>query len=61
MDIQGVALDTQELIELYYNFYNPVTAQNQKLIDVNELETPIVGKGKGSAPTVLHGGSSGAV
>ncbi len=30
-------LDTQALIELFYDTYNPETSANQKLVDVNEL------------------------
>ncbi len=33
----AVQLDTQGLIELYYNSYNPSTSANQKLVDVNQL------------------------
>ena len=32
-----VQLDTQSLIELYYNTYNPVTSSNQKLADISQL------------------------
>ncbi len=32
-----VELDTQGLIELFYNSYNPVTSKNQPLVDVNDL------------------------
>ena len=31
-------LTTQELIELYYNLYNPELSEKQKLGDVNELD-----------------------
>ncbi|MFH0928425.1 MAG: hypothetical protein V1821_03050 [bacterium] len=31
MSVQGVVLDTQSLIELYYNAYNPETSETQKL------------------------------
>lgn len=31
-------LNTQELIELYYNSYNPETAQNQSLVDIRKLQ-----------------------
>jgi len=37
MGLNAIELDTQSLIELYYNTYNPTTAANQKLVDVNEL------------------------
>ena len=33
----NVELDTQALIELYYNTYNPVTSASEKIVDVNEL------------------------
>jgi hypothetical protein len=35
--LKAVRLDTQSLIELYYNTYNPVTAENQKLTDTKNL------------------------
>lgn len=35
--LNTVQLDTQGLIELYYNSYNPSTSLNQKLVDVNQL------------------------
>ncbi len=35
--LNTVELDTQGLIELYYNTYNPSTSANQKLVDVNQL------------------------
>ncbi len=37
MGLTAVALDTQALIELYYNTYNPEVAEQQKLTDVGEL------------------------
>lgn len=30
-------LDTQSLIELYYNTYNPTTSKNQEMVDVGKL------------------------
>lgn len=48
--IQGLPLDTQELIELYYDTYNPDTATRQQLKDFSNLTSDIVTKGKGSAP-----------
>lgn len=48
--IQGLPLDTQELIELYYDSYNPDTATRQELKNFNELSVPVVGKGVGAAP-----------
>ena len=35
--VNSVELDTQGLIELYYNTYNPRTSSNQKLVDINQL------------------------
>jgi hypothetical protein len=49
-DVQGLPLDTQELIELYYDAYNPDTATRQQLKDFNDLNVPIVTKGSGQAP-----------
>ncbi len=48
--IQGLPLDTQELIELYYDVYNPDTATRQELKSFNELNAPIITKGSGQAP-----------
>lgn len=47
--IQGLPLDTQELIELYYDSYNPDTATRQQLKNFNELSAPVVTKGQGEA------------
>jgi hypothetical protein len=35
--LNAVELDTQSLIELYYNTYNPGTSPNQKLANVDDL------------------------
>ncbi len=35
--LNAVELDTQGLIELYYNSYNPSTSLNEKLVNTNEL------------------------
>ena len=48
--IQGLPLDTQELIELYYDTYNPDTAIRQQLVNIDMLTADIVSKGTGSAP-----------
>jgi len=48
--IQGLPLDTQELIELYYDAYNPDTATRQKLKNFGDLTAPVITKGQGSAP-----------
>ncbi len=47
--VQGVPLDTQELIELYYDFYNPDTATRQQLKSFNDLTATVVMKGQGQA------------
>jgi type IV secretory pathway VirB4 component len=48
--IQGIPLDTQELIELYYDAYNPDTATRQQLKNFDDLTVPVVTKGSGQAP-----------
>ena len=47
--VQGLPLDTQELIELYYDAYNPDTATRQQLKNFNDLTADIVTKGQGMA------------
>lgn len=47
--IQGLPLDTQELIELYYDTYNPDTATRQQLHNINSLTADVVTKGSGVA------------
>jgi hypothetical protein len=37
MGINSAQLDTQSLIELFYNTYNPETSANQKLVDIKDL------------------------
>jgi hypothetical protein len=48
--VQSLPLDTQELIELYYDAYNPDTATRQKLKNFEDLNTPIVTRGTGETP-----------
>lgn len=38
MGVQSVQLDTQSLIELYYNAYNPSEAETQKLANIDSLQ-----------------------
>jgi len=52
MGVQGVPLDTQELIELYYDVYNPDTATRQTLRSIGELSAPIIEKGQPGAGPV---------
>lgn len=47
--IKGLPLDTQELIELYYDTYNPDTATRQQLKNFNQLDADIITKGEGTA------------
>lgn len=46
--VQGLPLDTQELIELYYDTYNPDTATRQQLKNFDDLTADVVTKGEGS-------------
>lgn len=48
--IQGLPLDTEELIELYYDVYNPDTATRQELRNVDDLTADVVYRGDGVAP-----------
>ncbi len=48
-NVQGLPLDTQELIELYYDVYNPDTATRQELKNFNDLSAPVITKGIGEA------------
>lgn len=41
MSVTTVRLDTQALIELYYKTYNPETAKNQNLVDINKLRVDL--------------------
>ena len=47
--IQGLPLDTQELIELYYDTYNPDTATRQQLKNFNNMTADVITKGQGMA------------
>ena len=38
MGLRASILNTQSLIELYYNTYNPVVAESQKMVDVSQLQ-----------------------
>lgn len=46
--VQGLPLDTQELIELYYDTYNPDTATRQQLKNFDDLSADVVTKGTGA-------------
>jgi type IV secretory pathway VirB4 component len=47
--IQSLPLDTQELIELYYNVYNPDTATHQHLGKFEDISAPIIERAEGRA------------
>ncbi len=47
-NIQGLPLDTQELIELFYDTYNPDTATRQQLKNFDNLTADIITKGTGA-------------
>jgi len=47
--VQGIPLDTQELIELYYDTYNPDTATRQQLKNFDDMTAPVILKGEGMA------------
>jgi type IV secretory pathway VirB4 component len=49
MGIRALSLGSQELVDLYYTWYNPDVAANQKLIEATQLTTPVVTKGEGGA------------
>jgi len=53
--VQSVPLDTQELIELYYDAYNPDTATRQQLKNFEDLAVPLITKAAPAPP-----GSGGA-
>lgn len=42
--IQSLPLDTEELIELYYDVYNPDTATRQQIKNFSDLTAPIITK-----------------
>lgn len=50
MGVRSVQLNTKELGELYYNFYNPDTAVRQPLGDFENVTNTYVRKGEGEAP-----------
>jgi len=52
--IQSLPLDTQELIELYYDVYNPDTATRQPLKNFDNISTPVVTKAE--TPTMFQAG-----
>jgi hypothetical protein len=49
MGVASAPLSTAELIELFYNSYNPDTATRQTLLDIDSLSSPVVSKASGRA------------
>ncbi len=47
--VQSIPLDTEELIELYYDSYNPDTSTRQQIKNYSELTAPLITKGVGQA------------
>ena len=47
--VQALPLDTQELIELYYDYCNPDTATRQQLKNFDGFNVPVITKAEGSA------------
>lgn len=45
--VQALPLDTQELIELYYDYYNPDTATRQQLKNFDGFNVPVITKASG--------------
>lgn len=50
MGVKCVQLNTKELGELYYNFYNPDTAVREPLGNFEDITSTFVKKGEGEAP-----------
>lgn len=48
--VKSIPLDTEELIELYYDTYNPDTATRQHIKNFDDLTADVVTKGEGAAP-----------
>ena len=56
LGVQSAPLDTKELIELYYDVYNPDTATRQPLSSFEDLAGVVVTKGEGQAAQPNLGG-----
>ena len=55
--VQSIPLDTEELIELYYDSYNPDTATRQQIRNYTDLTAPVIERGVGTPPPVDVGGT----
>jgi hypothetical protein len=51
--VQSLPLDTEELIELYYDAYNPDTATRQQIKNFEDVSSPVITKGEGTGPNQL--------
>ena len=47
LGLRCIQLNTQELIELFYNIYNPELAAAEKLLPLEELKAEVIKKGEG--------------
>lgn len=47
--VKSVQLNTKQLGELYYNFYNPDTAVREPLVDFRQITSTYVRKGRGES------------
>ncbi len=56
--VQSLPLDTEELIELYYDAYNPDTATRQQIKDFNDLTAPIITRAQDDAMAKPAGGNA---
>jgi len=57
-NIESLPLDTQELIELYYDTYNPDTATRQQLKSFDDLSADLVTKAQGPPPGLQNQGEA---
>ncbi len=52
LGVQSIPLDTEELIELFYDSYNPDTATRQQIRNYSDLTAEVITKGTGTPPEV---------
>jgi len=50
--VRSAVLNTQEIVELFYNSYNIDESQVQSLVNVDDVSTPVVQRG--SSPAMVH-------
>lgn len=51
LGVRAAVLSTQELIELFYSAYNIDESQNQSLINVSDITSPVITQGRRQAAT----------